>query len=188
MDFRKIVSFFATCCFAITTLTGCNLFSEDTPVETEVGNAELKSQIKVLESQIESLKAETLPSILYQNKNDYLLGKNNPAVSEAAEAKQEAMADMPEFIEIKGTQYSTKLTTLTLSNMDLTNDDIKDLKYMIYLTELQIYQNNITDISSLKGLTGLKNLSLFKNNIADLSPLAGLVSLLSLYLVQKSVV
>lgn len=150
---------------------------------TQPLNAEgYESRIKELESQVESLKAETIVQIGFRDKTDYILGKDNPAVSEAAALKEEAMADLPATITIKGTEYSTRLTSLTLNNMNLNNDDIKDLKYMVNLTELHMYQNHVTDITPLKGLTGLKTLSLFNNEITDISPLAGLISLETLYL------
>ena len=150
--------------------------------ETTLDASGYESRISELESQVESLRAETVANIKFKDKNDYIMGKDNPAVSEAAAFKEEAMADLPETITIKGTEYSTKLTSLTLNNMSLTDDDIKDLKYMVNLTELHIYQNKITDISPIRGLTDLQTLSLFNNQISDLSPLAGLVSLESLYL------
>lgn len=163
-------------------LCSCNKDSSSAEAETTLDSAGYESRIAELEGQVESLKAETVPHIGYKDKSDYILGKDNPAVSEAAAVKEEAMADLPDFITIKGVEYSTSLTSLTLNNMGLEDEDIKDLKYMVNLTELHIYQNNISDLTPLKGLTGLKTLSLFKNNISDLTPLAGLVSLESLYL------
>ncbi len=175
------------CCGAVLQLSGCSLFGGDEGSSEAVGDSELLSQIESLQNEVSSLKEETVPNIGYRDKSDYLLGKDNPAVSEAVEEKEKAMAELPATITIKGTEYSTDLTSLTLSNMDLTDDDIKELKYMVNLTELQIYQNKITDLSPLKGLTSLKNLSLFKNEISDLTPIAGLVGLESLYLRSNNI-
>lgn len=145
------------------------------------------SKIAALESQVQSLKAETVPNIEFRDKTGFIMGKENPAVADAAAAKAEAMDNLPKFITIKDTEYSTALKSLTLNNMGLTNEDIKDLKYMVNLTELHIYQNELSDISVLKGLTELETLSLFKNDISDLSPLAGLTSLKCLYLRDNNV-
>lgn len=189
MKIKKISALLVLAAVALS-LPGCALFGgDDTSAEAaETFDSEgYESRISELESQVESLKAETVARIGFKDKTDYILGKDNPAVSEAAAAKEEAMADMPASITIKGTEYSTKLTSLTLNNMSLDNDDIKDLKYMVNLTELHIYQNNISDISPLKGLTNLKTLSLFKNNISDISPLKGLISLEDLYLRANSI-
>ena len=169
-------------------LCSCSLpFIGSTEEEEQPDVSELLSQIESLEHDVSSLKAETVPDIKIKNKEDYLNGKNNPAVSEAVAEKEKVMADLPATIIIKDKEYSTELTSLTLSNMDLTDEDIVELKYMVNLTELQIYQNNITDLSPLKGLTELKNLSLFKNKVEDLSPLAGLVGLESLYLRSNNI-
>ena len=188
----KICKIFPAAIAAILVLsaTGCEkikgLISKD---ETEIttttvtfDEAGYESRIAELESQVQSLKAETVPNIEFKDKMDFIMGKDNPAVSDAAAAKAAAMADLPKFITIKGTEYSTSLTSLTLNNMDLTDEDVKDLKYMVNLTELYVYQNNITDISFVKGLTELENLSLFNNKVSDLSPLAGLISIKGLYL------
>lgn len=166
----------------ICSLGACDKDSSSSNSSENIDVSGYESKIAELEGKVESLKAETVPDIEFRDKSDYMLGKDNPAVSEAAAAKKEVMADLPQFITIKGEEYSTDLTTLTLNSKGLVDDDIKDLKYMVNLTELHIYQNNITDITPLKGLTNLKVLSLFSNKISDLSPLAGLVSLDNLYL------
>ena len=184
MKIKNISALILSASLALT-MSGCALFGggDDAPDETRPMNAdEYESRISELESQVESLKAETVVQIGFRDKTDYILGKDNPAVSEAAALKEEAMADLPATITIKGTEYSTRLTSLTLNNMGLNDDDIKDLKYMVNLTELHMYQNHVTDITPLKGLTSLKTLSLFNNDITDISPLAGLIGLETLYL------
>lgn len=192
----KICKIFPAVIAAVLVLsaTGCEkikglISKEETASETTVtfDEAGYESRIADLESQVQSLKAETIPNIEFKDKMGFIMGKDNPAVSDAAAAKAEAMADLPKFINIKGTEYSTALTSLTLNNMDLTDEDIKDLKYMVNLTELYIYQNNITDISFVKGLTELQTLSLFNNKVSDLSPIAGLVGLKDLYLRANNV-
>lgn len=188
MKICKLFSAAAAVTIALS-MTGCDKIKEltgggeeTTATAVTFDKAGYESRVAELESQVESLKAETIPNIEFRDKMGFIMGKENPAVSDAAAAKAEAMADLPKFITIKGTEYSTSLTSLTLNNMDLTDEDVKDLKYMVNLTELYVYQNNITDISFVKGLTSLETLSLFNNNVSDLSPIAGLVSLKDLYL------
>ena len=167
----------------IAAMAGCKQDGGSAEAEaTTFDKSGYESRIAELEEQVESLRAETVKRVSFGDKSDFLMGKDNPAVSEAAAAKEDAMQDQPKTITIQGKEYSTALTSLTLNNMGLNDEDIKDLKYMVNLTELHIYQNNITDISPIKGLTDLKTLSLFKNNITDISPLAGLISLGDLYL------
>ncbi|MDE7278310.1 MAG: leucine-rich repeat domain-containing protein, partial [Oscillospiraceae bacterium] len=187
---KTAVPLMCTICSAAFMLSSCSLFggsSDDANTGDTFDQAGYESRINELESQVEALRAETMPNVQFRNKSDFLLGKDNPAVSEAAAIKEEIMADLPETILIRDTEYSTSLTSLTLNNMGLTDEDIAELKYMVNLTELHIYQNEISDLTPLKGLTGLKTLSLFKNNVSDLSPLAGLVALEDLYLRDNNV-
>ncbi|MDE6746377.1 MAG: leucine-rich repeat domain-containing protein [Oscillospiraceae bacterium] len=175
-------------CAAALTLSSCSLFGgSEADAEPTFDQAGYESRISELESQVEALRAETMPNVQFRNKSDFLLGRDNPAVSEAAAIKEEIMADLPPTIMIRDTEYSTSLTSLTLNNMGLTDEDIVELKYMVNLTELHIYQNKISDLTPLKGLTGLQTLSLFKNNVSDLSPIAGLVSLEGLYLRENNI-
>ena len=74
---------------------------------------------------------------------------------------------LPATITIKGTQYSTNLTSLNLSKKNLTNVDIEPLKYMTNLTELYLYENKISDISALKGLSKLSTLELDGNPLSE---------------------
>ncbi|MBQ5333581.1 MAG: leucine-rich repeat domain-containing protein [Oscillospiraceae bacterium] len=148
----------------------------------ELSHDELVSKVDSLESQLAELETDAAPTLIPKSKLDYLNGSDLPEVSAAVSAKESAMADLPDTITIKGVEYSTSLTSLTLNNMGLTNEDIADLKYMLNLTELHIYQNNISDLTPIMGLTNLQTLSLFKNNISDLTPIAGLTNLRTLYL------
>jgi len=164
--------------------TGCT----DSDVSaSDAGNAELSkdelvSKADSLESQLAEIQTEAAPTLIPKSKLDYLNGSDLPEVSRAVSAKESALADLPKTITIKGVEYPTSLTSLTLNNMSLTNEDIADLKYMLNLTELHIYQNNISDLTPIMGLTNLQTLSLFKNNISDLTPIAGLTNLRTLYL------
>ncbi|MCM1578985.1 MAG: hypothetical protein NC078_09330, partial [Ruminococcus sp.] len=103
---------------------------------------------------------------------DYI-SKNKP---ETTAAVQKAQA-VPISITIKGKEYSTDLTELSLSDMGLTTGDIADLKYMTNLTKLELDGNNITDINILTYLTDLQELKLTENNIRNFSPLKNLTKL-----------
>ena len=83
----------------------------------------------------------------------------------------------PEYITIRGEQYSTSLTNLALRASNLTNEDIVPLRYMINLTNLDLGGNALSDITPLAGLTNLRVLRLQNNLIHDISPLAGLTNL-----------
>jgi len=93
----------------------------------------------------------------------------------------------PSTITIKGVEYSVDLTILDLSEMELTNDDIEPLQYMVNLTELILDGNQIGDISPLSGLTNLTKLGLFRNKITDIGPLAGLTNLEGLSLTDNQI-
>ena len=71
-----------------------------------------------------------------------------------------------------------------MTNLDLSNDKIKDLtglEYAVNLTNLNLGSNTIEDISPLKNLTNLTCLFLNNNNISDISKsLPALSSLTSL--------
>ncbi|MGN0641704.1 MAG: leucine-rich repeat domain-containing protein [Huintestinicola sp.] len=180
-------AFFAAVLASLLCLTGCDLGGNNVSADSSEGNGgltrdELVSKVDSLESQLAEMQTDSAPKLIPKSKLDYLNASDVPAVSMAVAAKEEAMADMPETITIKGVEYSTQLTSLTLGNMGLTNEDIEPLKYMINLKELHIYQNNISDLTPLTGLTKLQTLSLFKNDISDLTPIAGLVNLQTLYL------
>ena len=108
-------------------------------------------------------------------------------------------AEVP-FITIRGEEYSTDLRTLKLENLNVTDEDIQDLKYMVNLDQLRIEQSSITnldaisgltnleyvrvsdspdltDLSGLSGLTNLTELDLWEVGVSDLSPLSGLTNL-----------
>ncbi len=168
---------------------GCSsgVAADDSHGNGELSRDELVSKVDSLENQLADMQDESLPTLIPKSKLDYLNGSDLPEVSAAVSAKEAAMAEMPDFITIKGVEYSTDLTSLTLNNLGLTNEDIADLKYMLNLTELHIYQNNISDLSCIQGLTKLRTLSLFKNNISDLTPIGGLTNLTTLHLRSNNI-
>ena len=92
------------------------------------------------------------------------------------------------FVVIGGEQYSTALTDLRIWHTELKSDDFAQLMYMKNLTELSLWNNQISDLSPLSGLTNLTKLELGANNlIKDLSPLSGLVNLVELRLSSNQI-
>ncbi|MCL2637260.1 MAG: leucine-rich repeat domain-containing protein [Oscillospiraceae bacterium] len=87
----------------------------------------------------------------------------------------------PHYITIKNMHFPADLTSLDLSDMRLTCEDIIPLQYMTNLVELNLWgDNRIIDISPLAGLTELKVLQLGGNPVVDISPLANLTELTEL--------
>jgi len=89
---------------------------------------------------------------------------------------------IPDYITIQGEQFSTSLTELDLSERGLTDSDIEPLKYMVNLTELYLFSNQINNLAPLTGLINLISISLADNQISDLTPLAELTNLTGLML------
>ncbi len=74
-------------------------------------------------------------------------------------------------VKIGKKSYSTSMKgTLDLSNKNLTNKDIANLKYMTKLSEIIISNNpKITDLSAVSGLTNLKKLTFHDCSVKSLS-------------------
>jgi len=95
--------------------------------------------------------------------------------------------DIPEYITIRGVEYSTELTQLDLFDMRLTDEEIEPLRYMVNLTLLNLNDNQISDISPLAGLMNLESLYLSYNQINDISLLGGLTNLTLLFLFDNQI-
>jgi hypothetical protein len=161
---------------------GSILTSIITTTTTTVSTFDYPSQVAELESQIESLREVTIREVDPLKKDDFLNAKGNEHISAAVSVRSEIEPYKPATAFIGGKEYSTDIVSLTITGERLTNEDIKELKYFVNLTELHLYSNDISDLSSMQGLTSLTTLSLFDNNISDLSPIAGLYNLENLYL------
>ena len=103
-------------------------------------------------------------------------------IPETTEPRQQESRHVPNYITIRGEQFSTTLTELDLNGMGLTDEEIAPLRYMtnLHILELgstQFYSNQISNISSLAGLTNLERLILRDNIITDITPLAELTNL-----------
>ena len=72
------------------------------------------------------------------------------ATDEAAEPQQQESRDAPDYIIIRGKQFSTALTELDLNGMGLVDEEIAPLRYMtnlriLFLGETQFISNQISD-------------------------------------------
>jgi serine/threonine protein kinase len=84
--------------------------------------------------------------------------------------------------KIKGVQYSSSTETLSLSNMQLKNSDIKGLNNLSRISEINLMGNELTNTRFLSSLKHLKSLNLVSNQITDIKPLSNLKFLETLYL------
>ncbi|MBO1059010.1 MAG: leucine-rich repeat domain-containing protein, partial [Dolichospermum sp. JUN01] len=82
-------------------------------------------------------------------------------------------------------QTLTKLTTLDLSVNQIS--DIKPLSNLTNLTSLSLWGNQISDIKPLSNLTNLTTLYLWINKISDIKPLSNLTKLTNLYLGENKI-
>ena len=83
-------------------------------------------------------------------------------------------------------QTLTKLTSLNLSGNQIS--DIKPLSNLTNLTFLDLEGNQISDIKPLSNLTKLTTLSLWENKISDIKPLSNLTNLAYLYLAKNPLI
>jgi len=80
-----------------------------------------------------------------------------------------------DYITIRDMQFLTNANILDLDFLELTNEEIEQLRYMIALISLNLEGNLITDLSPIAGLTNLEVLYLFGNpELSDIAPLSGL--------------
>ena len=145
----------------------------------------------------------------YQNDNQTLVGPNAPVIirdSNLRTAIEEALgktsraaisrADMRTLTgldvsdqgiqNLTGLEFATNLTTLVLSNNEIT--DIAPLAKLTNLTGVDLSHNQIVDIASLARLTNLTTLVLSNNKITDITPLAKLTNLTGVDLSHNQIV
>ena len=107
-------------------------------------------------------------------------GQENGEGNSGGKDRPLIQAEVPS-ITIQGQEYSTDLRNLTLENMNLTDEDIQDLKYMVNLYQLRISQSSITNLAPLSGLTNLEDIRITESpDLTDLSGLANLTNLTDL--------
>lgn len=80
----------------------------------------------------------------------------------------------PDTVRIGDEFYPIDSVTLDLSDLELTNASIANLKHMKKLQELNLNDNYITDLSVLEGLDNMKSIHFNNNNVSDISFAAGM--------------
>ena len=112
------------------------------------------------------------------------LGGNAGAEAQALldEYKDGSRDEEDEELSVGGQKVAQDATTLSLTGVALTAEDMETVGRLTELTALTLNDCAITDISALSGLTKLRSLSLSGNRITDLTPLSGLTELRTLYL------
>src|SRR4028118_2056534 len=110
-----------------------------------------------------------------------------------ADLSPEAKHTVEELLKEAGTTECDEAdrTLSSLTELQLYNNQISDIKplaSLTNLTSLNLYTNQISDIKPLASLTNLTWLSLNTNQISDINPLASLTNLtwLNLYTNQIS--
>ena len=86
----------------------------------------------------------------------------------------------PLIKDLTGIEYATSLTTLDISNQEVS--DLSPIAGLTGLTDLTLNGNEISDLTPLRNLTNLTVLAVSRNDIRDTSPLGTLTSLTTLYL------
>lgn len=99
----------------------------------------------------------------------------------------DVLTEIPENVRIGEISYSTGSNSLYLVNMDLSDSDLANLKYMVNLTTLDLSGNNVSNLEILKDMTGLKSLSVEQTNVEDISVLERLFRLEKLSLANAPV-
>jgi Leucine-rich repeat (LRR) protein len=115
-----------------------------------------------------------------KNAQDPIAAEN---LNKTASRQSESDSEMPKEIisaqvKINGKFYKTSLTTLTISDNNLT--DLKPLSYFKNLTSLRLDCKSLADLSPLSKLTNLVTLKIRSKLLSDLSPLSELVNLIEL--------
>ncbi|MBQ8171523.1 MAG: leucine-rich repeat domain-containing protein [Oscillospiraceae bacterium] len=80
-------------------------------------------------------------------------------------------------VRIAGEMMPIDLVELDLSDRQLTNAQIQNLRHLKKLEKLDLKNNFITDLSCLSGLTELKNICFNNNNVQDIEFARDMISL-----------
>jgi internalin A len=103
-------------------------------------------------------------------------------------AKTPSPTPVPEvYIEIKGKQFSSTISTLSLSGRELTDADLANIKSLKQLWHISCGENSITDLSLFAGLEHLSSLDLPYNEISDIGPISDITSLTDLTLKHNKI-
>lgn len=100
-------------------------------------------------------------------------------ITEKTTTTTTAQKQEEDFVIIAGKQYKKNMTgTLDVRGSDLTNSDIKQMKYLTKLSEIIISDNpKVTDLSPLSALTGLEKITFHNCNVKDISFTANMKNL-----------
>lgn len=92
-------------------------------------------------------------------------------ITEKTTTTTTAQKQEEDFVTIAGKQYKKNMTgTLDVRGSDLTNSDIKQMKYLTKLSEIIMSDNpKVTDLSPLSALTGLEKITFHNCNVKDIS-------------------
>lgn len=99
----------------------------------------------------------------------------------------DVITEIPENVRIGDISYSTSSNSLYLVDMNLSDKDLSNLKYMVNLTTLDLSGNHISNLGILNGMTGLKVLNVERTDVEDISALEGLFRLEKLSLAESPV-
>jgi internalin A len=120
---------------------------------------------------------------------DLLLKKAGTKNCELANSKLNTLTELN--LSEGGISDLKPLSGLTeLTNLDLGSNKISDLKPLsglTKLTDLILYNNKISDLKPLSGLTKLTHLNLNINKISNVKPLAGLSQLKIIYIQNNKI-
>lgn len=118
-----------------------------------------------------------------------IMSSTTPAsssVPQSSSSSSETPSVTTNTVTILGKEYDIATTTLNYFNLylvgDITDAEVKEIGELVNLTELNLYNNQITDISPLANLSKLKSLNLGNNDISDITPLSSLGNLMVLNL------
>ncbi len=95
--------------------------------------------------------------------------------------------EIPSELRIGDEYFPVDSEVLDLSERELTNNQIANLKHFKNLKSLTLDDNYLTDLSDLKKLTGLKELYFSNNNVSDISFLEDINGLEKLTAVNNSI-
>ena len=109
------------------------------------------------------------------------------APPQSAEQPTEHEPEPVTSVNIGGVEYGLDWTTFQLSDTELTDEDLAQLKYLTRITTLEFNASKITDFSQLGEALSLRGLRISDADISDLSPIANLVNLTALSINQSGI-
>mgnify|MGYP001024677643 FL=1 len=165
-----------TCRLAEVLVKACALKSEERYQDA----GEMLNAVKSCGISSERIPEEIIASVI--SGNDSRLkrpGRRRTVITAAAAAVTIAAGSAVAFlsgiwappveVKIGGEMFPVTVTELDLSDRELTNSQISNLRHMKQLKYLNLKDNYITDLSCLAPLTQLESLHFSNNNVTDIS-------------------